>query len=89
MQGMIHPNPELWNCHSGFSQGLTGPGFWSQAGYISLPSPWQDTYSTTMAPPLTDQPQHEQNIIDASMRRRISALQEEVANLHCASKQTQ
>ena len=39
MRGMIHPNPELQNRYSGFSQGLNGPGFWSHAGiYFTLES---------------------------------------------------
>ena len=39
MRGMIHPNPELRNRYSGFSQGLIGPGFRSHAGiYFTLES---------------------------------------------------
>jgi len=86
MRGMIHP-AELWNCHSGFSQGLTGPGFRSHAGIYFTRVLSKTRTTTAMATPLTDHPEHDQNTTDAAMRRRISALQEEVVNLRHPPKQ--
>ena len=48
----------------------------------------QTRTTTTMATPLTDQSEHNQDMTDVAMRRQISALQEEVAILRHPPKQT-
>ena len=66
---------------------LIGPGFRSHEGIYFARVLSKSRTTTTMATPLTDQPELDQNTTDVAMRRQISALQEEVANLRHPPRQ--